>query len=329
MARTPTAAQVLGHVVLVTGKEEYLSARTVASVRDAVRAHDAEAELAESTAADLTLASLGEMSAPSLFSSIRCVVVRGLEDLPDESVDGLLAYCAAPADDVALVLVHSGGAKGSGVLAKLRKLAAVTEVKSEEVRAGDMPSFVTAEVASHGSKIASDAAAFLVQAVGNDLRSLAAAADQLTNDYPGEQLTVEKVQRYFGGRAEAKSFTVADAAFSGKRALGARGAAVGPRHRHRRRAGHLGDGGLGAQPGALPGLVARRPRRRPRPRAGRAAVEGAHRARPVARVDPRGHRARRSGRSRRPTPTSRARPTTRPTRWSGSCSPSPALRDAR
>ena len=59
MARTPSAAQVLGHVVLVTGKEEYLSARTVASVREAVRAHDAEAELAESTASDLTLASLG------------------------------------------------------------------------------------------------------------------------------------------------------------------------------------------------------------------------------------------------------------------------------
>jgi DNA polymerase-3 subunit delta len=59
---------------------------------------------------------------------------------------------------------------------------------------------------------------FLVQAVGSDLRSLAAAADQLTNDYPGEQLTIDKVQRYFGGRAEAKSFTVADAAFSGKRA---------------------------------------------------------------------------------------------------------------
>ena len=38
MARTPSAAQVLGHVVLVTGKEEFLSARTVASVRDAVRA---------------------------------------------------------------------------------------------------------------------------------------------------------------------------------------------------------------------------------------------------------------------------------------------------
>ena len=217
MARTPSAAQVLGHVVLVTGKEEYLSSRTVASVRDAVRAHDAEAEIAESTASDLTLASLGEMSAPSLFSTIRCVVVRGLEDLPDESVDGLLDYCAAPADDVALVLVHSGGQKGSGVLTKLRKLSPVTEVKSEEVKPSEMTGFVTSEVASHGARIDSDAAAFLVQAVGTDLRSLAAAADQLTNDFPDQQLTQDRVKQYFGGRAEAKSFAVADAAFWGRR----------------------------------------------------------------------------------------------------------------
>ena len=219
MARTPTAAQVLGHVVLVTGKEEFLSERTVVSVREAVRRHDGEAELAESPAAGLTLAALGEMSAPSLFSATRCVVVRGLEDLPDESVAGLLDYCASPVEDVALVLVHSGGPRGSGVLTKLRKLSAVTEVKSEEVKPSALPQFVVSEVASHGATITADAAAFLVQAVGHDLRSLAAAADQLTSDFPGEQLTVEAVQRYFGGRAEAKSFSVADAAFAGKRAM--------------------------------------------------------------------------------------------------------------
>jgi DNA polymerase III subunit delta len=219
MARTPSAAQVLGHVVLVTGKEEYLSERTVVSVREAVRKHDPEAELAESPAIDLTLASLGEMSAPSLFTATRCVVVRKLEDLPDESVPGLLDYCTSPVEDVALVLVHSGGQRGSGVLTKLRKLPAVTEVKSEEIKASALPQFVASEVASHGATIASDAAAFLVQAVGHDLRSLAAAADQLTSDFPGEQLTVETVQRYFGGRAEAKSFSVADAAFAGKRAM--------------------------------------------------------------------------------------------------------------
>jgi DNA polymerase-3 subunit delta len=211
------ASDLLGRVTLVTGKEEFLNERTVSAVRDAVRRHDADAELSETTAGDLTLATLGEMSAPSLFSSIRCVVVRGLENLPDESVDGLLAYAADPAEEVALVLVHGGGPKGSGVLTKLRRLGPVTESKSGELRPSEFPGFVAAEVRRHGSTIDQDAADLLVQAVGQDLRSLAAAADQLTNDFPGQPLTAEKVKQYFGGRAEVKSFAVADAAFWGRR----------------------------------------------------------------------------------------------------------------
>ena len=216
-ARGPRPEDVLGRVTLVTGKEEFLNERTVVAVRDAVRRHDASAEISETGAAGLTLAELGEMSAASLFSSTRCVVVRSLENLPDESVDGLLDYAAAPVDDIALVLVHGGGPKGSGVLTKLRKLPGVTEVKSEELRASDFPGFVTEEVRLHGATIDKDAATYLVSAVGQDLRSLAAAADQLTNDFPDEALTVEKVRKYFGGRAEAKSFAVADAAFWGRR----------------------------------------------------------------------------------------------------------------
>lgn len=219
MASGPQAADVLGRVTLVTGKEEFLNERTVVAVRAAVRAYDAEAELAESPASDLSLATLGEMAAPSLFSSIRCVVVRALENLPEESVEGLLGYAAAPSDEVALVLVHGGGPKGSGVLTKLRKLPTVTESKSGELRASELPAFVASEVRSHGAKIDQDAAALLVQAVGQDLRALAAAAHQLVNDFAGAMLDAEKVGTYYGGRAEAKSFAVADAAFSGRRQL--------------------------------------------------------------------------------------------------------------
>ena len=214
--RKPSPADVLGRVTLITGPEEFLNERTISAVRLAVRSHDSEAEFSEAVAGDLTLATLGEMAAPSLFSSTRCVVVRALENLPDESVAGLLDYCAAPVEDVALVLAHSGGQKGSGVLTKLRKLGPVTEVKSEPLRMGELAGFVASEVAGHGSKIDRDAAAFLVEAVGQDLRSLSAAAHQLSSDFPGDPLSLEKVKRYFGGRAEAKSFAVADHAFFGR-----------------------------------------------------------------------------------------------------------------
>ncbi len=213
----PRPDDVLGRVTLVTGKEEFLNERTVVAVRSTVRHHDAEAELSDTMASEITIATLGELTAPSLFSTTRCIVVRGLEDLPEESVTGLLDYAVAPVEDVALVLVHGGGQKGSGVLAKLRKIAAVTEVKSTEVRASDFGRFVVDEVRSLGSTIADAAADALVQAVGHDLRALSGAVHQLVSDFPDESLGVEQVKRYFGGRAEAKSFAVADAAFWGRR----------------------------------------------------------------------------------------------------------------
>lgn len=214
----PRPADVLGRVTLITGPEEFLNERTVVAVRAGVAAHDAEAELAETVGGDLTLATLGEMSAPSLFSATRCVVVRELENLPEESVAGLLDYCAAPVEDVALVLLHSGGPKGSGTLAKLRKLGPVTEVKSEALKPSEFAGFVVNELRRHGAKIDHEAADFLISAIGQDLRSLSAAAHQLASDFPGATLSLEQVKRYFGGRAEAKSFAVADFAFSGQTA---------------------------------------------------------------------------------------------------------------
>ena len=158
-------------------------------------------------------------------------------------------------------------------------------MKSEELRASEYPGFVAAEVRAHGGD---DRAATrpraLVQAVGQDLRSLAAAADQLVNDFPGETLTEEKVKRYFGGRAEAKSFAVADAAFWGRRR---------PALEELRWAL---DGGTApvlvtsAFAGSARGIAryllgaARHARGRPGPRGGRAALEAAHDPRPVPRL---------------------------------------------
>jgi len=218
MAARASTAQVLGRVTLVTGPEEFLNERTVRQVREATLAQAPDAEFSETVGGDLTPSSMGELSAPSLFSATRCVVVRALEAVPAEAIDGLLDYAKAPSDDVALVLLHSGGQKGSGTLTKLRKLDTVDEVKSAALKPSEFPRFVQAEARALGARMDDEAASFLVQAVGQDLRALVAGVDQLVNDFPGQPLDTERVRRYFGGRAEAKSFAVADAAFTGRRA---------------------------------------------------------------------------------------------------------------
>ncbi|WP_310964188.1 DNA polymerase III subunit delta [Nocardioides terrisoli] len=215
---SPQPADVLGRVILVTGPEEFLAERAVGQVRDAVRRHDAEAELGETTADQLTMATLGELAAPSLFSSTRCVVVGRLEDLPEESVTGMLAYVDAPADDVALVLVHSGGQKGSGLLTKLRKAGSVTEVKTAPLKGREFQGFVVNELRNHRVRIDEDAAEHLVRAIGQDTRALASAASQLAADFNGQPLSLSMVKKYFAGRAEAKSFSIADAAMAGQAA---------------------------------------------------------------------------------------------------------------
>lgn len=61
-----------------------------------------------------------------------------------------------------------------------------------------------------------DAAQSLIDAVGSDLRTLAAAIRQLADDWAGERLTADMVNKYFAGRAEVTSFAVSDDVLFGR-----------------------------------------------------------------------------------------------------------------
>lgn len=202
----------------MTGPEELLNERVVSAARAAVDQADPEAEHSATVGDQLTGASLGELAAPSLFSSTRCVVVRKLEDAPEETHDGLLAYAAAPEPDIALVLVHSGGQKGTGLLNKLRKLPDVDEHKSTAVKGRSLLEFVMLEARGFGARIDEDAATVLVDAIGADLRGLAAAVDQLSHDFPDQRLSTDLVRRYFSGRADVKGYEIADHVLNGRTA---------------------------------------------------------------------------------------------------------------
>ena len=218
-SRSPSGVgNPLGAVVLVTGPEEFLNERVLQAARAAVLRHDPEAETSDTVGSQLTSGSLGELTAPSLFATSRCVSVRSIEDAPDEAHDGLVQYATAPDPDIALVLLHSGGQKGTGLLNRLRKLSAVTEHRSEAVRGGGLVQFVQAEARGNGGRLDPEAAALLVEAIGADLRALAAAAQQLSHDFPGRPLTPDVVGRYFSGRADVKGYEVADHALQGRTA---------------------------------------------------------------------------------------------------------------
>lgn len=219
MTTRSDAPSPLGSVTLVTGPEEFLNERVVQAARAAVRRVDPEAEVSASTGDQLTLAAFGDLAAPSLFTSTRCVVVSQVEDIPEDVHEPLVAYAAAPEPDIALILVHSGGQKGVGLLNKLRKAPAVTEHKSEAVKGGGaLLQWLHGEARRHRARLEPDAADTLVEAVGPNLRALAAAVDQLGHDFPGQPLTQELVSRYFSGRADVKGYEIADEALKGRTA---------------------------------------------------------------------------------------------------------------
>lgn len=211
-------ASAFGKILLITGNAEFLSERTRRRAVDAIASEQPECEVAEVTGSSLAAGELVALTSPSLFCTSSAVVISALEELGDAQQQEVLAYANEPSIDVAAVLIHSGGQKGKGLLDKLRKCSAVTEVKVEAPKyERDFVAWVRDEIRDLGSRIDPDAALLLVNAVGHDLRALAGAADQLVNAIErGSTVGLDVVKQYFGGRAEVRGFEIADAAIAGQ-----------------------------------------------------------------------------------------------------------------
>ena len=205
----------LAPVLLVSGAEGLLADRAVDRVVSLAKAADAGVEVTRLDAVDYSAGTLGVVSSPSLFAEDKVVVVDGLERAGEELLDDVTAYLAAPPAEVVLVLRHAGGQRGKKLLDALRS-AGVPTVACDVIKSdGDKSAFVTAELRRAGRRADAQAVRALVDAVGSDLRELAASCAQLVADTTG-LIGPEAVERYYGGRIEATGFRVADAAVAGQ-----------------------------------------------------------------------------------------------------------------
>jgi DNA polymerase III subunit delta len=200
--------------VLITGGESVLAERALASTLAALRELDPDLEVFKLYGEDYQSGTLTLHASPSLFGGTKAIVVHDLDEAPDELVTDVLAYLAAPADNVTLVVAHKSGLRAKKVLDTLRKAGArvidASVIKSD----GDKAQFAVNEFRRQGRKATPDAVRALVEAVGKDLRELTAACAQLVADTVGVVDPV-MVERYHGGKVEATGFKVADAAIAG------------------------------------------------------------------------------------------------------------------
>ena len=159
---------------------------------------------------DLAPGDFSQQSAPSLFGDPRLLIVREVDDLPEESHDEILRYLSDPAPDITLVLIHPGGIKGKAFIEKLKK-AKVEVISCDAIKKdGEKIELVKGEALDRGRKISNDAARALVDAAGSEALEMISALHQLLSDTTGV-IEVSDVNALFAGRVETTSFAVADA----------------------------------------------------------------------------------------------------------------------
>ena len=208
---TARAAEKPGPVTLVVGEEEFLVDRTV---RELLAATDAE-DVHDLEGAALGPGELESLTSPSLFGGGSVVLIRSAQNILKEPAGELTRYLKAPADDVTLILTHAGGAKGKDVLAAAKSAGAVVRECPKITRYAERLDFIRAEFRRAGKRADDGAARALLDAVGSDLRELAAACDQLAADVEGNAVGESAITTYYRGRAEATGFSVADRAVEG------------------------------------------------------------------------------------------------------------------
>ena len=240
-AVTPSATEV-APVTLVAGEEEFLVDRAVRALVTAALVPDgcdiepvitgsmshragynpspapapAEAggDVHDVDAAALGPGELDTLVSPSLFGGGSVVVVRNAQNASKEVAAELIRYARNPAPDAVLILTHPGAAKGKDLLAGIKAAGARVIDCPKVTRFAERLDFVRAEFRRAGTRADDGAARALLDAVGSDLRELAAACDQLAAD-TDDGITEAVVARYYRGRAEATGFTVADRAVEG------------------------------------------------------------------------------------------------------------------
>jgi DNA polymerase-3 subunit delta len=203
-------------LTLVTGPEEFLADRAVAEVVAAARQADPSVEICDLAPGQLAPGGFAELASPSLFGEAKVVVLRGVQDLSTEQTAEVTRYLADPAETTVLVLVHGGGVKGKAFLDAVKKRKPNLVDCPKMSKPGDRIGFIKAEFKRARRTVTDEAARALSDAVGSDLRELAAAASQLVADTEGG-VDEAAVAKYYQGRAEVSGFAIADLAIEGRR----------------------------------------------------------------------------------------------------------------
>ena len=198
---------------LILGSEGALSDRTINKLTAQLKENNCE--ITNLFAGETIVGDIADALAPSLFSERRALILRDLQDLPEENKDEITRYLTSPDETMTVVFVHKGGVKGKALLDAIKKvkpeIIACEPLKKEAEKEG----FVKELFLDIGRKATSGAVSALVGALGSDMRELQAAVSQIAADAPAGVIDEVMIDKFHQGRVETTGFDVADATLDG------------------------------------------------------------------------------------------------------------------
>jgi len=201
---------------LVLGEEELLVERAVADVLLSARkrAGTDDVPVSRMRAGDVGTYELAELLSPSLFADERIVVLEAAAEAGKDAAAVIAAAAADVPTGTVLVVVHSGGGRAKALAGELQSLGAEVHPCARITKLGERVDFIRKEFRALRVKVDEDTVTALLDAVGSDVRELAAACSQLVAD-TGGNVNAAAVRRYHSGKAEVKGFDIADKAVAG------------------------------------------------------------------------------------------------------------------
>jgi DNA polymerase-3 subunit delta len=199
---------------LILGSEAALADRALSKISAQLK--EEKAEVTTISAADAIVGDISDALAPSLFSERRALIIKDLQDLPEESRDEITRYLPEPDATTTVIFIHKGGVKGKALLDAIKKVKPEIIACEPLKKDAEKEQFVKELFLDSGRKASPGAVAALVGALGSDMRELQAAVSQICLDaQAGKTIDEAIVDKFHQGRVETTGFDVADATLDG------------------------------------------------------------------------------------------------------------------
>ena len=198
---------------LILGSEAALADRALTKISAQLK--EEKAEVTTISAADAIVGDISDALAPSLFSERRALIIKDLQDLPEESRDEITRYLPEPDATTTVIFIHKGGVKGKALLDAIKKVKPELIACEPLKKDAEKELFVKELFLDSGRKASPGAVAALVGALGGDMRELQQAVSQIALDAPAGVIDEKYIDEFHQGRVETTGFDVADATIDG------------------------------------------------------------------------------------------------------------------